>query len=192
MSSLEPASPLTAQDHGLVLLIRRVADGDQEALGQLYDATSAFVHGLARRILRDASAAEEVTIEVYTQVYQQAWRYDAGRGTPLAWLLTMARSRALSSLRREALRATWETPMEEGPDLAASIAGPDEFSIASETRRVVLKALAGLSHDQRRSIEMAYYLGLSHREIAERLGQPLGTVKTHIRRGMLLLREHLG
>jgi RNA polymerase sigma-70 factor (ECF subfamily) len=111
-----PPEPLhTARDRGLARLVERMADGDQEALGQPYDETSAPVHGLRRRILRDASAAEEVTIEVYAQAYQQAWRYDAGRGTPLAWLLTMARSRALSRLRREARRFTRETPPRPGP-----------------------------------------------------------------------------
>jgi RNA polymerase sigma-70 factor, ECF subfamily len=132
-----------------------------------------------------------VTIEVYTQAYQQARRYDPERGTPLAWLLTMARTRALSRVRRDALRAAREMPMDDGPDLPAEGVSPDDFSTASETRRVVLKARAALAGDQRRAIEMAYYLGLSHREIAARLGQPLGTVKTHIRRGMLLLRAEL-
>lgn len=192
MSPLEPAPGVSASERDLVLLVQRVAGGDQEALGRLYDATSSSVHGLARRILRDAPAAEEVTVEVYTQAFQQAWRYDAERGTPLAWLLTIARSRALSRLRRDALRAARELPIDAGPDLAAPGAGPDEHSAASEARRAVLQALGALSADQRRAIEMAYYLGLSHREIAERLGQPLGTVKTHIRRGMLLLRDHLG
>jgi RNA polymerase sigma-70 factor (ECF subfamily) len=186
----EPA-PLAAHDHGLALLIGRMADGDESALGQFYDQTSAIVHGLARRILRDASAAEEVTVEVYTQAYQHAWRYDTARGTPMAWLLTMARSRALSRLRQESRRAMREMPMDARPDLAASDLGPDDLSSASEARRAVLKALADLSPDQRRAIEMAYYLGLSHSEIAARLGQPLGTVKTHIRRGMLLLRDQL-
>jgi RNA polymerase sigma-70 factor (ECF subfamily) len=169
-----------------------MADGDQEALGQLYDSTSAVVLGLARRILRDPSMAEEVTIEVYAQAYQQAWRYDAARGAPVAWLLTMARSRALSRLRQDARRAIHETPLREGPDPAATGAGPDDVGAASEMRRLVLKALGGLSPDQRQAIEMAYYLGLSHSEIAARLGQPLGTVKTHIRRGMLHLRDQLG
>jgi RNA polymerase sigma-70 factor (ECF subfamily) len=192
VSAPEPAPSLTAHDYELAQLIERMAGGDQGALGQLYDRTGALVHGLAARILRDPSAAEEITIEVYTQAYQHAWRYDAGRGTPLAWLLTMARSRALSRLRRDAPRTTREMPMDDRRDLVATTGGPDDFSAASEARRRVLKALAGLSSDQRRAIELAYYLGLSHREIATRLGQPLGTVKTHIRRGMVLLREQLG
>jgi RNA polymerase sigma-70 factor (ECF subfamily) len=188
----EPVPFATAHDHGLARLIARMADHDESALGQFYDETSGIVHGLTRRILRDMSAAEEVTVEVYAQAYQHAWRYDGARGKPLAWLLTMARSRALSRLRQESRRTTRETPMDAGPDLASPDAGPDDLGSASETRRAVLKALADLSTDQRRVIEMAYYLGLSHSEIAARLGQPLGTVKTHIRRGMLLLRDQLG
>jgi RNA polymerase sigma-70 factor (ECF subfamily) len=189
---VEPAPGVSASERDLVLLVQRIADGEQEALDRLYDATSSAVHGLARRILRDGAAAEDVTVEVYTQAFEQAWRYDADRDTPLAWLLTMARSRALSRLRRDALRATRELSIDAGPDLAAPGEGPDERSAAWDARRMVLAALNALSAEQRRAIEMAYYLGLSHREIAERLGQPLGTVKTHIRRGMVLLRDHLG
>lgn len=192
VSPVEPAPGVSASERDLVLLVQRIADGEQEALDRLYDATSSAVHGLARRILRDGAAAEDVTVEVYTQAFEQAWRYDADRDTPLAWLLTMARSRALSRLRRDALRATRELSIDAGPDLAAPGEGPDERSAAWDARRMVLAALNALSAEQRRAIEMAYYLGLSHREIAERLGQPLGTVKTHIRRGMVLLRDHLG
>jgi RNA polymerase sigma-70 factor (ECF subfamily) len=172
-------------------VIARIAGGDQGAVGHLYDETSPLVYGLARRILRDDSAADEIAVEVYTQAYQQAWRYDARRGTPLAWMLTMTRSRALSRLRRDVRRGTREMPIEQGPDLASEAPNPDEFSAAAETRRAVVKAMSALPADQRRAIELAYYLGLSHSEIAGRLRQPLGTVKTHIRRGMMLLREHL-
>lgn len=191
VSPAEAPPSAAARDRRLAALIARAATGDQLALASLYDETSPVVYGLARRILRDGAAADEVTVEVYTQAYEQAARYDASRGTPMAWLLMMTRSRALSRLRRDVQRSAREPLVEAAPEVPAGDAGPDDFSAAAESRHAVVKALAALPPELRRTIELAFYLGLSHSEIAERLGQPLGTVKTHIRRGMTLLRESL-
>jgi RNA polymerase sigma-70 factor (ECF subfamily) len=174
-----------------VSLIAHIARGDQRAFAALYDATSAFVYGLALRILREQSAAEEVTIDVYMQVYRQASHYDSRRGTPSAWLLTLTRSRAIDTLRKRALRQQHETSLALVETLPISTIGPEAWSTATELQRIVQSALAALSPEQRQVIEIVYYEGLSHGKIAARLEQPLGTVKSRIRAGMRLLRELL-
>ena len=190
-SSVDQLHQLRAREAALAALVARVAKGDQTALATLYDETSALVYGLALRILRDQYAAEDVTIDVYAQVYRQVSSYDANRGTPSAWLVTLTRSRALDRLRQEAQRREREEPLEAMTHLPSLTAGPEESSATTELRRLVQRALALLTPEQRQVIELAYYSGLSHNEIAATLGQPLGTVKTRIRTGMMLLRENL-
>jgi RNA polymerase sigma-70 factor (ECF subfamily) len=162
-------------------LLHRLAEGDQEALGSLYDLYSGFVNALALRILHDAAEAEDVVQEVFVQVWRQAARFDPERGNPESWLYTMARTRALDRLRRRASRR-------EAGDEALPIGAA---SSATEEALAVRAALASLSPDQRCALELAYYEGLSQTEIASRLGQPLGTVKTRIRTAMIRLRESL-
>lgn len=162
-------------------LLRRLAAEDHEALGEFYDRFAGLVNALALRILRDASDAEDVVQEVFVQVWRQASRFDPARGTPEAWLCTMARTRALDRLRRRAARR--EDPSEVAPGLVE--APRNEETLA------VRKALDGLSPDQRRALELAYYEGLTHSEIAQRLREPLGTIKTRIRTAMLKLRDVL-
>jgi RNA polymerase sigma-70 factor (ECF subfamily) len=178
------------EDH-LVDLLERTASGDQQALASLYDATSRFVHGLALRILRDPGAAEDITMDVYLQVFRQAARYDPGRGTSLAWLLVLTRSRAIDRLRADTQRRTRETSTETASLPPSPEAGPDEWTAGAEVQRSVGRALEALSPEQRRAIELAYYHGLSQSQIAERLALPLGTVKTRIRTAMMRLREQL-
>src|SRR5262245_65138815 len=182
---------LQAREAALAALVGRAAEGDESALAALYDETSAFVYGLALRILRDQYAAEDVTIDVYAQVYRQVSSYDANRGTPSAWLLTLTRSRAIDRLRQEAQRREREEPLEATTRLPSLAADPEECSATTELRRLVQRALSLLTPEQRQVIELAYFSGLSHNEIAAKLGQPLGTVKTRIRTGMMLLREDL-
>jgi RNA polymerase sigma-70 factor (ECF subfamily) len=170
-----------------VSLIARSADGDESALAALYDATAGLVNGLAFRILGDATAAEEVTGDVYLQVWRQAGRYDPARGAPLAWLLMLTRTRAIDRLR--ARRAASVVPERIAPPVAPS--GPEDEASVSERRRLVQGALGRLPPEQRQVIELAYFGGLSQSEIAATVGQPLGTVKTRIRLGMLRLRHTL-
>lgn len=173
------------------ILLQRIANGDQSALAELYDGTKTLVFGLALRMLGERTAAEDVVVEVYTQVWKQAQTYDAQRGTPLAWLLTITRSRAIDILRaRQRIRKT--EPLETVVGARADTPDPEEVSSLVERRRVVCQALDSLSAEQRQVIELAYFSDLSHTEIAEKLGQPLGTVKTRIRAGLLRLRELLG
>jgi RNA polymerase sigma-70 factor, ECF subfamily len=162
-------------------LVRRLQSGDPDALAQLYDAYAGVVGALAQRILRDAAEAEEVVQEVFMQAWRQAGRFDPRRGTLAAWLVTMSRSRALDRVRRRAVRR--ESSEEDAPPASS---GP-----GLEGRLAVRAALTTLSPDQRLALELAFYDGLTHAEIAHRLGQPLGTIKTRIRTAMLRLRDAL-
>ncbi len=172
--------------------MRRVASGDQTALAELYDGSSRFVYGLALRILKDVGAAEEVSHDVYLQVWRQADRYQEMRGDVLAWLFTLTRSRAIDRLRSAGMtRRKLHAPLEEAWSLASEADGPDEDLELSDRRKMVRAALLKLTPEQRESISIAYFQGLSHAEIAEKLGLPLGTVKTRIRQGMIALRALL-
>ncbi len=180
------------QEHACGALIARTGNGEEEAFAALYDATAPAVHGLVLRILNDRPAAEEVTADVYLQVWRQAVRYDATRGTALAWLLMLARSRAVDRLRAHAARAREREPMRAAETLPSAVPGPDEDAALAQRRTIVAAALAALPVEQRTPIELAYWAGLSHSEIAAALALPLGTVKTRIRIGMTRLREALG
>lgn len=179
------SEPTTA----LADLLQQAARGEQSALASLYDRTATAVHGLVMRILRDPSAAEEVSADVYLQVWHQAARYDPARGGVLAWLLMLARSRALDRLRSLRLRAEAERPTE--PDVPQTAPGADEPSALAERRRLVLAAVGQLPEEQQRVLELAYFRGFSHSEIAAELDEPLGTVKTRLRLGMTRLRREL-
>jgi RNA polymerase sigma-70 factor (ECF subfamily) len=172
-------------------LIRGVADGDQQALAALYDATSRTIYGLLLRILADASAAEEVLLDVYTQVWHQAASYTRERGTPFAWLTTIARSRAIDRLRRGRQERQRTEPLDTAAQFAVVGASAEDDAQASEMRAVVRGALDSLAPEQREVIELAYYGGMSHSEIAAARNLPLGTVKTRTRLGMIRLREML-
>jgi RNA polymerase sigma-70 factor (ECF subfamily) len=171
-------------------LVRRMASGDQIAMSELYDQTSALVFGLALRIVGDHALAEDIALEVYAQAWKQAADFDAGRGSPSAWLLTLARSRAIDARRaRSRDRAT--EPLEAAGETSSDAPGPEALTAAAERHRFVQRALATLNDDMREVIHLAYFGGMSHSEIARRLDQPLGTVKTRIRAAMMQLRERL-
>lgn len=162
-------------------LIRRLITGDHKALGEFYDLYAGLVNGLALRILHDRTEAEDVVQEVFVQVWRQATRFDPRRGSPEAWVCTIARSRALDRLRR---RTSRREDAHTAPPGAVALPRSDEAL-------AVRKALEGLSPDQRRALELAYYEGLTQSEISERLREPLGTIKTRIRTAMIRLREVL-
>lgn len=159
-------------------------------MAEFYDQTNQLVYGLALRILAHPAAAEDVMVEVYAQVWNQAAAYDATRGSPSAWLMTMARTRALDA-RRVRTRDRATEPAEAAAEIASDEPGPEALAVAAERHRVVHGALTQLSAELRQLIELAYFSGLSHSEIAAALGQPLGTVKTRIRSAMTQLRERL-
>ena len=172
-------------------LLKDVAAGDQVALGLLYDSTSRRVFGLALRILRDHHAAQEVTLDVYSRVWQQASRFDVSRGSAEAWLLTLAHHQAIDHLRSRQRQTTRELPLEPDFDVPDGQPSPETLSMNADLARKARAALLTIPEEQRRAIVAAYFDGLSHSEIAEAFGQPLGTIKTRIRSGMAALRRAL-
>ena len=186
----ERPSQSRATEEILAEELSRMAAGDTLALERFYDATHRFVHGLARGILRGREAAEEVVLDVYLQVWRQARTYDAGRGSPLAWLTMLTRSRAID--RRRAERLEWtRTDTLEAAAILLSGSDPEADAAVEERGQHVRAALAQLPPEQREAIVTAFFSGLSHNEVASVLGAPLGTVKTRIRSGMMKLRDLL-
>ena len=192
MESARPALGIQDTERQWADFIGRVAQGDADALRSLYEGTSRYVYGLAFRIVQDPGAAEEVTLDVYTQVWRRAADYDAARGTPSAWLLTIARTRAIDRFRSSSRQGiTLQEPLEKADWIPDSSPTPEESSVMDARRRMVQGALAELPQEQRQAVELAYFYGLSQSEIAARTGQPLGTVKTRLRLSMMRLREKL-
>jgi RNA polymerase sigma-70 factor (ECF subfamily) len=165
--------------------------GDEQALELFYDATSARVFGLALQILRDRAAAEDATLEVFTQVWKQAGRYDPSKGGPLGWLLMLARTRAIDLMRSRGRTASREESLQAAISIADGSSGPEATTIEQEDAARVRSALAKLPIEQREALLAAYFAGMSHSEVAKALGQPLGTVKTRIRAGLQQLRRLL-
>ena len=166
----------------------RVARGDGDAFSELYDQTSSMVYGLALRVVRSDALAEEVTQEVYLQVWRQASGFDPQRGSVKSWMATMAHRRAVDVVRRSQSARDRELKVPaESP--AADVA---ESAILGDERDRVRAALSALTDLQFQVIEMAYFGGLTYREVAERLDTPLATVKTRIRDGLTRLRSALG
>jgi RNA polymerase sigma-70 factor (ECF subfamily) len=175
-------------------LLARVVKGDQQAFSQLYDHSSTLLFTLALRILGNREEAVDLLQDVYWEVWRKVSRYDVGRGTPVAWLITLTKSRAIDRLRARASRGYQATnSLEAGTAAEVADPGPSPFETQAdqELRTAVEAAVAGLPQAQQQAIELAYYEGLSHAEIASRLNQPLGTVKTRIKLGMSRLRDSL-
>ena len=172
-------------------LITRIAAGDRDAFSRFYDLLAPTAFGLIRRVLRDREAAAEVLQEVFWQVWREAPQYDAGRGSPEAWLVMRAKTRAIDRLRAMRRRdRTFVAPVDES--VARSSEEPAENpAVVAEDRSLVQTALAQLPEPQRRVIELAFFDGLTQSEIAARLGEPLGTVKTRARLGLERLRGAL-
>lgn len=189
-SSVDTTLSISVFEQELQCLIDRLSQGDETAFLPFYHATHAMVTRVAMRILRNPEAAEDVKSEVYLQVYQQAAHYQAARSLPSSWLCMLTRSRAIDRLRREFAKQQREVPIDAQP-LPASHGNPEMHSTTTELQQVIKTALTTLSQEQRQVIEIAYYAGLSHREIAAKLNQPLGTVKTRLRLGMKALRRQL-
>ncbi len=172
-------------------LVQQLLQKDVSAFEQIYDRHSRAVYSLVLRILQQAGTAEEVVQDVFLQLWRNARQYDESRGPFVPWLLTLARNRALDTLRLKSERQRRrEDQTEELPSLAAS---PDyEIQLDAKRRGAKVRALmASLNPQEKKAIEMAYFEGLSHSEIAAALREPLGTVKSWIRNGLLRLKEEL-
>jgi RNA polymerase sigma-70 factor (ECF subfamily) len=170
--------------------IRRVARGDADALAFLYDRHSRIIYSLAFRIVGDPPEAEEIVQDVFAQAWRQAERYDTSRGVVVAWLLMIARSRAIDRVRSRRGLPPLAPDGEKGLAAMADPAeGPELQTLSAEQVVRLKRALDTLPLQQRMTIQLAFYEGLTHVEIAERLEEPLGTVKTRIRLGLLKLRS---
>ena len=170
-----------------IALLNRIVARDADAVAQLYDRHNRLLFGLILRIVRDRSEAEEILQEVSVQVWTRAETYNVALGTPAAWLVRIARNRAIdrfraNSVRARTLEATPPPPPVESPEARAAM---------TEQQRAVARALDVLPPEQRELIECAYFMGLTQSEQAERFGLPLGTVKTRVRTGMITLRREL-
>ncbi|MFF3014571.1 ECF RNA polymerase sigma factor SigK [Streptomyces sp. NPDC057939] len=182
----------TRADEGLAVLLGRVAEGDESAFGAVYEAVCGRVLGVTLAVLRDRSQAEEVTQEVFVEVWRTAGRYRSDRGSVRTWVLTMAHRRAVDRVRsaqastdRERRAARLESALPEFDEVSEAALERDE---AARVRR----CLGSLTGIQRQSVTLAYYRGLTCREVSEALSVPLGTVKTRLRDGLLRLRDCLG
>jgi RNA polymerase sigma-70 factor (ECF subfamily) len=180
-------APVTSQQD----LLEQVANGDQRAFAELYDQIAPRVFGLIKRLLRDHAQSEEVTQEVFLEIWQTATRFDPNRGAAATWILTMAHRRAVDRIRSSQSSRNRDTRIgirDYNPDYD-HVAETIEVRIEHER---VQKAMSRLTELQRQAVTLAYYGGYSHSEVSEMLSVPIGTVKTRLRDGMIRLRDELG
>ncbi len=192
LAGLLPAAKANARvsEQDWVALVRSVAAGDQRALRALYERTHRVVFTLIMRIANDRQAAEELTLDVFHDVWRRASKYDAAGGTVVGWILNQARSRAIDRLRFETRKKRVD-PHADAPAPATASSDSDETLDRQEQDRRLHSALAVLTADERQAIETAYFSELTYAEAAARLNQPLGTVKTRIRSALEKLRQAL-
>jgi RNA polymerase sigma-70 factor, ECF subfamily len=172
-------------------LLSLVAAGDQRAFAQLYDLTAARVLGLVRRVLRDPAQSEEVAQEVFLEIWQNATKFDQGRGSAMTWIMTMTHRRAVDRVRSAQSSRDRDTKVgirDFTPDFD-NVAESVEVTMEHERVKIAMGRLTDL---QRQAVTLAYYGGYSHTEVAEMLHIPVGTIKTRLRDGMIRLRDELG
>ncbi|MCW2857654.1 MAG: polymerase, sigma subunit, family [Marmoricola sp.] len=196
MSHLQPVptgdvTPAESGGVSLASLLRLSARGDEQAFAELYDATSARVHGLVLRVVRDPAQSEEVTQEVYLQAWRTAARYDEARGSAMAWLMTLAHRRAVDRVRAAEAVNRQDTSYHQGAHVVPHDSTAEAAEQSMEARRV-RSALVELTPVQREAIELAYFGGYTHTEVATMLDLPVGTAKTRIRDGLIRLRDAMG
>lgn len=174
-------------------LMARLAGGEIEALEGLYDRYGALVFSVSLRVLYDRQLAEDVTQEVFLRLWRRPWSYDSARGRFISWLMSVTRNRAIDERRRLQRRGRLEQRDDATPELPSQerFRDPLEEVALAEERRAVREAMTRLPPAQREVLDLAYFAGLTQVEIAQRTGQPLGTVKTRARLGMQKLRESL-
>jgi RNA polymerase sigma-70 factor (ECF subfamily) len=191
---LDAAKSLGGDSSVDLALLARIKQADAAALDALYARYSSPVRSFVWKILRDAEDAEDVVLEVFWQIWRQAGRYDDSRGAPPAWIFAIARSRALDRRRgrhrREDRTISFDDPLTNLDPLDEQ-APPDQVASFRQTRDLMREAVETLAPAQREAVELAFFKGLTHAEIAAKLNQPLGTIKTRIRQGLIRLRKKL-
>ncbi|HEX8456026.1 MAG TPA: sigma-70 family RNA polymerase sigma factor [Pyrinomonadaceae bacterium] len=184
---MSQAPPQTSTD---TELLHAIARGDESALAALYDRYHSILLGLLLRILHSRVEAEDVLQEVFLQIWQRAANFDETRGRPFTWMVTLARSRAIDRLRSlQSRQRADDAALRDAPD---DVGDASDDAYHAEQREIVRAALAEIPEEQRRALLLAYFEGLTQSEIAARLNQPLGTVKTRMRSGLGKLRDLLG
>jgi RNA polymerase sigma-70 factor (ECF subfamily) len=180
-----PAAPDLAE------LLRRCGRGDQHAFAQLYDAVSAKAHGLAVRVVRDPAQAEEVAQEAFLEIWKNSGRFDPAKGSPLAWLLTIVHRKSVDRIRSAEASTRRDTAYNRQNQPVDHDSTAEAAHASLEARRVRV-ALESLTPVQREALELAYFGGYTHTEVATMLDLPVGTAKTRIRDGLIRLRDTMG
>jgi RNA polymerase sigma factor (sigma-70 family) len=195
MTGVDPQPAGSAGSDKLAALLARVALGEQRAFAELYGLASAHLYAVAVRIMRDGPIAEEMLQEAFVSVWHHAGTYDAAKSQPLTWLTSIVRNRCLDRLRRREVDTETLTPRDddEAPAWEPPSEGPTpvELLLAAADARALRGCLDGLEPGPRQAIALAFFRGLSHRELAAHLREPLGTVKSWVRRGLATLRRCL-
>ncbi len=192
-ASSHEEAPAAATDASNVLteLLKRAGRGDKDAFAELYDATSARVYGLAVRVVRDPAQAEEVAQESFLEIWRGSARFDPDRGSAIAWMLTIVHRKAVDRVRSAEATSRRDTTYQRKNQMVEHDATADAAHASLEARRV-RSALTSLTEVQREAIDLAYFGGYTHTEVAAMLDLPVGTAKTRIRDGLIRLRDAMG
>ncbi len=173
-------------------LVRRIAEGDKNALAELYDRFSRPLYATALRVVQDPAEAQDVVHDAFVTLWEKAASFEATRGSAFSWAVTLVRNRAIDRVRMRRRRAellTASAPSDLGYDESNTGPGADDTASLGDEARAVRAAVAALPPDQKRALELAFFSGLTQQQIAEKLAEPLGTVKARIRRALLKLRD---
>jgi len=198
MPAPQPSQDWSDRSRQLSQLLSRAGLGDRAAFATLYEQTSSHLFAVVLRICRDRAQAEDILQEVYVNVWRSAGGFDAAQSQPLTWLTSIARNRAIDSLRRAQTQPQLQsatTENDEDPDVYDTTAddqpGPLDLLSRASDARALSHCMEDLSAPQRQSLALAFYDGLSHAEVADKMGEPLGTVKSWVRRALLSLKSCL-
>ena len=186
-----PEADGSAAGPDLAALLRTSARGDESAFARLYDATSARAYGLAVRVVRDPSQAEEVTQEAFLEIWRTAGRFDPSRGSAVSWILTLVHRKAVDRVRSAEARTRRDSTYGQKNQAVEHDSTAEAVEASLEARRV-RQALGSLTEVQRQALELAYFKGYTHTEVATMLDLPVGTAKTRIRDGLIRLRDTMG
>jgi RNA polymerase sigma-70 factor (ECF subfamily) len=187
----EPEVTDAAPAPDLAELLKRSGRGDEAAFAQLYDAMSARAYGLAVRVVRDPSQSEEVTQEAFLEIWRTASRFDRERGSAVSWILTLVHRKAVDRVRSAEASTRRDTTYHQGNSTIEHDSTAEAAQASMEARRV-RQALGSLTEVQREALELAYFKGYTHTEVASMLDLPVGTAKTRIRDGLIRLRDTMG